>query len=92
MELVRALRAIAAKTEYHAAGSGDEDALDATLLAGEADRVYLTWGLAGVAGLDIDGISATAESLFTAGPEELCREVVQRIRRECFLTAAEQKN
>jgi hypothetical protein len=92
MSLVRELRGIAARAEYHKAGASGEDAIEATLLEAEADRVYLRWGLARVAGLDIDGAPATADTLFSAGPERLCREIVQRIRSESFLSAEERKN
>jgi hypothetical protein len=91
MSLVRELRVIAARAEYHRAGT-NEDAIEATLLEGEAEGVYLRWGLARIDGLDIDGAPATAETLFSAGPEQLCREIVQRIRAECFLNAEERKN
>jgi hypothetical protein len=92
MQLVRELREIAAKAEYHRAGASSEDRIEATLLEAEADRAYLRWGLTSVAGLEIDGAPADAESLFGRGPEALCREVVQRIREECFLSADEEKN
>ncbi|HET8546870.1 MAG TPA: hypothetical protein VFL57_02650 [Bryobacteraceae bacterium] len=92
LALVRELRAITTKSEYHRAGGGGDDAVEAALLEAEADRICLRWGLAGVAGLEIDGTPATADALFAAGPEEFCREVVQRIRQECFLTDEQQKN
>ena len=92
MALVRELRQVAAKAAYHRAGEGSDDTVDAALLDGEADRVYLRGGLAGVEGLEIDGVPATADSLFEAGPEALCREVVQRIRQDCLLSPDEQKN
>jgi hypothetical protein len=92
MSLVRELRAIAARADYHNAGSSAGDAVERTLIEAEADRVYMHWGLARVEGLEIDGVPATAETLFSAGPEPLCREIVQRIRAECFLSADEQKN
>ena len=92
MALVRELRAIAGRAEFHKAGTGAEDGIEATLLESEALRIYLQWGLAGVTGLEIDGAPATAESLFAAGPEPLCREIADRIKAECFLSSEEQKN
>jgi hypothetical protein len=92
LALVRELREIAARAEYHRAGSASGDTVEAALLDAEADRIYLRWGLAGVDGLEIDGAPATPESIFTVGPEALCREIVQRVKQECFLTADERKN
>jgi hypothetical protein len=92
MQLVRELRDIAAKAEYNRAGAACKDQIEATLLEAEADKVHVRWGLAGIEGLEIDGAPATAESLITSGPEAFFREVVQRIRSECFLSEEERKN
>jgi len=46
----------------------------------------------GISGLLIDGQPATSDALFASGPEELLREVVDRIKRECGLTDDERKN
>jgi hypothetical protein len=62
------------------------------LLAGEVDREYLRWGLAELEGLDIDGTTATPETLFAGGPEELVREIVDEIRQQAGLTENERKN
>ena len=62
------------------------------LLAGEVDREYLRWGLTELEGLEIDGSAATPEALFSGGPEELVREIVDEIRRQAGLTENERKN
>lgn len=92
LRLIRELRELSARIDYHRAGSGTADAIESTLLEAETDMTYLRWGLVSVEGLEIDGMPATPEALFTEGPENLCREVVVRIRKECFLSADDQKN
>ena len=69
-----------------------EDKVDASLAAHEVDRLYLEWGLRDVDGLLIDGEAAEPGSLVASGPEELCLEVVESIKRECGLTGEERKN
>jgi hypothetical protein len=54
--------------------------------------LYLTWGLVRVEGLEVDGATATPESLLDEGPEDLCREAITAIKAECGLTDAERKN
>jgi hypothetical protein len=66
--------------------------VEAALAASEIDRVYVSWGLAGVEGLEIDGRPATAELLLDAGPESLVSEALALIRREAGLSEEERKN
>jgi len=66
--------------------------VEAALLAGEIDRIYLRWGLRRVTGLEIDGEEVTAERLLEKGPEELVQEVLRAVRREAGLSEAERKN
>src|SRR5580692_8046742 len=63
IELARRIREIGRKMEYLEAGSDERDTLEATVLSAEIDRAYLVWGLTAVEGLDIDGVSATPETL-----------------------------
>ena len=56
------------------------------------DEVYLRWGLLRLEGLAIDGQAASIDELLERGPEELCREIVDRIKLECGLTDDEAKN
>jgi hypothetical protein len=92
MELIRRIRELAARAEFLEAGGGAEEKLDAALLAREVDRAYLSWGLMGVTGLDVDGEPATPETLIERGPEVLANEIAAAVKRECGLTAEERKN
>jgi hypothetical protein len=66
--------------------------MEAALLATEINQVYLLWAVAEIAGLEIDGQTATPETLVAAGPEELCREIIAAIKAECGLSEDERKN
>jgi hypothetical protein len=92
MELMREIRKLTGRLEFHEAGASDTDRMDASLLAGEIDRLYVIWGLESVDGLSIDGSSATPETLAAAGPEELFAEALATIKLQCGLTEAERKN
>lgn len=92
IELARRIREIGRKMEYLEAGSDAREKLEATVLAAEIDRAYLEWGLAGVEGLEIDGVAATPGTLIDSGPVELAREILGRIKAECGLTEDERKN
>ncbi len=92
VELTRRVAELAGKVGYLQAGDEAKEKLDAAVLNGEIDRVYLEWGLRGIEGLMIDGAPATPESLMLAGPEELCREVVAAIKAQCGLNEEERKN
>jgi hypothetical protein len=92
LELLRRVRELAARAEFLAAGNDPREKIEATLLAGEIDRLYLLWGLAGVEGLEVDGQAATPELLVEAGPEPLCREVLSAVRAEAGLDEEELKN
>lgn len=92
LELTRRVRELGRKLEFHQAGQSVADKLEAALTTGEVDRLYLEWGLRSVEGLTIDGRAADVSSVLEDGPEALCREIVQEIRRECGLTEEERKN
>jgi hypothetical protein len=92
IELTRAVRDLWNQQQFHDAGTGTTDRLESALLGSEIDRIYLRWGLLQVEGLQIDGETATAESLVEKGPEVLCREIVEHIKNDCGLTEAERKN
>ena len=66
--------------------------LEAAVLQGEMDRVYLEWGLEAIEGLEIDGEAATPETLIERGPANLAAEILGRIRGECGLSESERKN
>lgn len=92
LELLRKVRDLAARGEFLAAGEDPREKIEATLLVGEIDGLYLRWGLAEIEGLEIDGQAATPELLVEAGPEQLCREVLKAIKAEAGLSEEEQKN
>ena len=92
IELARRIREIGRKMEYFEAGSNERETLEATVLSAEIDRAYLEWGLTSVEGLDIDGVSATPETLVDRGPVELALEILGRIKSECGMTEDERKN
>jgi hypothetical protein len=92
MELMKQVREAALGIEFHRAGTTTEDKLDAALAGAEVERLYLSWGLREVRGLEIDGVAADASTLMAIGPEDLCREVIAEVKRECGLTEDERKN
>jgi len=91
VDLMRKVRDLARKAEFLEAG-GAADKMDAALLQREIDRLYLTWGLREVSGLELDGAAATPDSLADAGPEDLFREALAAVRAETGLNEAERKN
>ena len=91
-ELMRQVRELARKMEFLEAGQDPGQKMDGALLRVEMDRLYVRWGLRGVAGLDLDGVEATPESLAEAGPEDLFREALAAVRAQTGLSAAERKN
>ena len=92
LELTRRVREIARRIEFADAGAGFTDKVEASLLSMEVDRLYLEWGLESITGLTLDGAPASVVDTIERGPEELCREMVEAIRRECGLTEEERKN
>jgi hypothetical protein len=92
LELTRRVREIGARIEFQRAGSSLPERLDAAVAASEIDRLYLEWALQSVEGLEIDGQAADAFALIESGPEALCREIVEAIKRECGLDEEARKN
>ena len=92
IELTRRIWELAAKVEHLEASTDVSEKLEAAVVAGEIDRVYLSWGLRKIEGLTVDGEPATPEVAMAQGPEELCREIVATIKSECGLSGEETKN
>lgn len=92
MELIRGIRELSLKSDFLNAGESPAEKLDAALLAGEIDRLYVSWGLQDLIGLEVDGVAATPELLASRGPEDLFREAVSLIKAECGLSEEERKN
>jgi hypothetical protein len=91
-DLTSRVRSMLNKARFHALSGVAEEEMEASLLSLDADRMLLDWGLLEVTGLRIDGEAACVRSLIEAGPEELCREIAERIRHDCQLTEQERKN
>jgi hypothetical protein len=92
MELIRRIRELSLKCEFLNAGEQADEKLQAALFSAEIDRLYVTWGLQELTGLEVDGVTATPELLVTTGPEDLFREIVAAIKAECGLSEPERKN
>jgi hypothetical protein len=92
MELMRKVRELAREKEFLESGQNAGERMDAAILQGEIDRLFVRWGLRAVEGLIVDGEAATPESLAEAGPERLFREALEAVRAEVGLTPDERKN
>ncbi len=92
LDLTRRIWDVARRVEFLQAGSDAREKLEAAVLAGEIDRVYLEWALLRIEGIDIDGTPATPAMLIERGPEDLTREIGAAIKAECGLTEEERKN
>ena len=92
IDLMRRVRHLSSQYEFDRAGSSMEDRLQSSLTAAAIDELYLSWGLISIENLEIDGRAVDPETLVLCGPEELCREVIAAIKRECTLTEEERKN
>jgi len=92
MDLIRRIRELSLKCEFLSAGDQAEEKLQAALLSAEIDRLYVTWGLQELTGLEVDGVMATPDVLVNTGPEDLFREIVAAIKAECGISEPERKN
>jgi len=90
LELMKAIREVSAKLEFHAAAR-DGDKMKIGLLAAEVDQIYVRWGLREIEGFLIDGDRATPETLLTHGPEDLFMEALAAVKLLCGLSEAEKK-
>jgi hypothetical protein len=92
LELARRVREISHRLEFARAGKTTLDNIESALIDGEIDQVCLEWGLAKIEGLEIDGKPAGVKDLIESGPEDLCKEIIEAVKRECGLTESERKN
>ncbi len=92
LELMRRVRDLAVRLEFFEAGREARNEMEASLLGGEIDRLYLLWGVEEIRGLELNGSPATAESLIEIGPEELFTEALSAVKTECGLSENERKN
>jgi hypothetical protein len=91
-ELMRQVRELTRRVEFMEAAMTPREKMNATLLRLEIERMYVKWGVVDIAGLELDGVAATPESLAAAGPEELFREALHLVLRETGLNAEQRKN
>jgi hypothetical protein len=92
IELATRIREAGRKLEFLEAGNTAIEHLEAAVLRGEIERIYLEWGLEELVGLDVDGCAANGQTLIDRGPLKLSEEIIGRIKAECGLTTSEQKN
>jgi hypothetical protein len=92
LDLMRRVRDLATRLEFFDAGRDAKNDMEASLLAGEIDRLYLLWGLQEIRGLELDGEAATAESLIERGPEDVFNEALAAVKSACGLNEPERKN
>jgi hypothetical protein len=91
MDLMLRIRELVLKCEFLQSGEEPKEKLEAALLSAEVDRLYVTWGLQQLIGLEVDGAAATPELLASAGPEDLFREAASAVKAECGLSEEETK-
>ena len=91
-DLAHRVRELSAKLEFLQAGDSVRDKVEAAVVTSEVANLYVNWGLVSLSGLELDGAPATPESLLSAGPENLCNEIVAAIQDECGLSEEERKN
>lgn len=92
LELMRTVRELARRIEYLEGGNTTGDKMEAACVRREIDRLFVIWGLKQIEGLELDGASATPETLIDKGPEELFREALAAVRAETGLSEDERKN
>src|SRR5258708_1947307 len=92
LELAKEIRELSRRMEFAAAGGTPGDEMEAAILSGEIEGLYLRWGLVAVEGLAVDGGSASPDLLLEKGPEALTREILLAIQAECGLSDDERKN
>jgi hypothetical protein len=92
LELLRLVRAEGHGLDFHNAGDDFADQLRSREVLKSIEAIYIRWALLRLVGLSIDNEPADCELLIEKGPEDLCREIAEGIREECFLSEEERKN
>ena len=92
LELMKRVRELARRVEFHEASTDPRERMDAGLLRAEIDRMFVLWGVLSVEGLSVDGQAATAAVLADRGPEDVFHEALAAVRKETGLTEEERKN
>jgi hypothetical protein len=92
LELLRRVREMSARMEFHDAGAALGDKLEASITSAEIESLYVIWGITNIDGLVIDGETATPSALVASGPEGLVREAATIVRAQLGLSEDERKN
>jgi hypothetical protein len=92
LSLLKGLRELAGRYEFTAAGDTTPDKYDAAVLQQEINKYYWHYFVQDVDGLNVDGVPAGPESVWTDGPDNLVREVLQVVVSRVFLSSDEAKN
>jgi len=92
LDFLAKLSELGQRLEFLEAGETARDRIEATLLHGEIDKLYLESHLLGIIGLILDGEPATPASLIAKGPEELVQEAVRIVKSQFGLSEEERKN
>jgi hypothetical protein len=92
LELMRKVRDLAARLEFFEAGRDTRNGMEASLLGGEIDKLYVLWGVEEIRGIVLDGAPATPEMLIERGPEELFADALAAVKLACGLSEDERKN
>ena len=92
IELTKRVKDLMKQIEFASAGVGAADKVDAAILAGQMDKLYWEFGLESIDGLEINGEQVTPAEQFERGPEDLSKEILQRIKANCCVSEDERKN
>ena len=92
LELLRLVRTEGHSLHFHNASEDFADQLRSQELLKVIEAIYIRWALLRLVDLSIDDQPADCDLLIEKGPEDLCREIAESIREECFLSEEERKN
>ena len=90
--LIEQVRELGRSLNFVEAGESVADRIESVHLHAKIDQLYLEWGLEAIDGMEIDGEPITVDSLIAKGPEDLTREILEKIKGQCALSEAERKN
>ena len=91
-ELIGQVRELGKSLQCLEAGEGVAERIEAFHIRAKIDQLYLEWGLEHIEGMEIDGEAVCVESLLAKGPEDLTREILEQIKRQCTMSEVERKN
>lgn len=91
-DLIGQVRELGRSLQFLEAGEGVADRIEAFHVHSKIDQLYLEWGLEKIEGMEIDCEPITVELLIAKGPEDLTREIIDRIKSLCTISEAERKN